>query len=182
MKNYARYSSDYSHRFLFEKNKNKFPNRGKHMEDGFPCKKCGFFVITNPCVSGVQNRNHCPCCLWSRHMDLLKAGDRLSACKDLMKPIGLTMKKYDRKYGVGLGELMLVHQCSACNTISINRIASDDIPQIILEVLKTSTGLSDSLRGSLRLSGIKLLSCSDAGIVQAGLFGFGHMEMEAQMV
>lgn len=177
MKNHPHYSLEYSRRFLFGEKRKDYPNHGKHLDDGFTCKKCGFFVNANPYVSGVQNRNHCPCCLWSRHMDLLKAGDRLSACKALMKPIGLTVKRNGKKYGPERGELMLVHQCTGCATISINRIAADDIPQILLEVLNKSPDSVDFPKAAKRTYEIRLLSISDANLVQVMLFGRG-MEQE----
>ena len=51
------------------------------MEKGFRCEHCGAYVYTLPMIAGVNNRNHCPFCLWSRHVDYLKPGDRMSACK-----------------------------------------------------------------------------------------------------
>jgi hypothetical protein len=180
MKNHSYYPSVYSNRFQFGKKRNEFPGHGKYLEDGFTCNKCGFFVTANSDVSGVKNRNHCPCCLWSRHLDLFKAGDRLSACKALMKPIGLTAKRNGKKYGTGCGELMVVHQCICCGTISINRIAADDIPQTLLEVLDTSPDLVDSLKTAKKLDGIRLLSSSEANFVQVRLFGRGIEQEEAQ--
>ncbi len=171
MKNSSVYSEDNSHRFHSQNKWNGYPYHGRRHEDGFPCKKCGFFVTANPGVSGVQNRNHCPCCLWSRHMDLFKPGDRLSACKALMRPIGLTVKRNGKKYGNGIGELMLVHECNFCNAVSINRVAADDIPQILLVVLETTPQLVDSLQITLKMSGINLLSPCDSGLVQTILFG-----------
>jgi hypothetical protein len=47
----------------------------------------------------VRNRNHCPYCLWSRCLDLFRAGDRLSACKAPMQPVGLALKHTRKKYG-----------------------------------------------------------------------------------
>src|SRR5512137_2268473 len=67
--------------------------------EGFKCVFCHVFVSAEPALSGVQNRNHCPYCLWSRHLDLLRPGDRLAACKEKMKPVGLTFKKTAKKYG-----------------------------------------------------------------------------------
>jgi hypothetical protein len=105
----------------------------------FTCGNCGSFVTSMHMLSGVNNRNHCPYCLWSRHLDLYSAGDRLSACKAKMKPIGLTMKKGRNKYASSpRGELMLVHACTGCNSVSINRIAADDDPDTILDVFRTS--------------------------------------------
>jgi hypothetical protein len=67
-------------------------------ENGFRCEHCGAYVYTLPTIAGVNNRNHCPFCLWSRHLDYLKPGDRMSACKAKMQPIGLTVKRGRDKY------------------------------------------------------------------------------------
>ena len=64
----------------------------------FRCAHCHVIVSSAHLLSGVQNRNHCPYCLWSCHLDLFAAGDRLSACKTPMRPIGLTMKRGRNKY------------------------------------------------------------------------------------
>src|SRR5512139_2755149 len=102
------------------------PARERSFGD-FRCLACGYLVSAQPVVSGVHNRNHCPYCLWSRHLDLYEAGDRLAACKAGMRPVGLTLKRSRDKYGgQAAGELMLVHQCSECGKLSINRIAADD--------------------------------------------------------
>ena len=130
----------------------------------FICKQCGSFVSAAVLLAGVQNRNHCPYCLWSRHLDLYSAGDRLSACKAKMKPIGLTMKKSRNKYqSSGLGELMLVHLCIDCNVVSINCIAADDDPQTMLAVFQSSMGLKPPHE--------EIVLLQDAAIVQTQLFG-----------
>ncbi len=49
----------------------------KHPEQAFKCASCGAMVSTARESSGVNNRNHCPLCLCSRHVDEFKAGDRL---------------------------------------------------------------------------------------------------------
>ena len=94
--------------------------------EGFFCKHCNGYVSSAAFLSGVQNRNHCPYCLWSRHLDLYSAGDRLSACKSSMRPIGLTSKATNKKYGPGRGELMLIHLCTDCKLdfihLHINKI------------------------------------------------------------
>ena len=91
----------------------------------FRCIHCGAHVVTSPLYAGVLNRNHCPYCLWSRHLDLFAAGDRLCACKAPMRPLGLTLKQSRKKYvREDGGELMLIHACIECNNLSINRIAA----------------------------------------------------------
>ncbi|NMB88668.1 MAG: RNHCP domain-containing protein [Chloroflexi bacterium] len=105
------------------------------MAGSFQCLHCGAWVALDPVFSGVQNRNHCPYCLWSRHLDLDTPGDRLSACKAPMQPVGLALKPSRQKYGPARGgELMLVHRCSQCDKLVFNRIAADDDVEGLLEV------------------------------------------------
>ena len=142
-------------------------------DDGFLCKHCNVYVSSASFLSGVENRNHCPYCLWSRHMDLYAAGDRLSACKSPMKPIGLTTKATNKKYSPGRGELMLIHLCTECETLSINRIAADDIPQTVFAVFEGSFRLGALMRSRLETDGIAALTSMDSDTVHAQLFGHG---------
>jgi hypothetical protein len=139
----------------------------------FRCAHCGASVSCAHLLSGVNNRNHCPYCLWSFHLDLFAAGDRLSACKAPMKPIGLTMKKGRNKYRAGRGELMLVHECTECKTLSINRIAADDDSETVLAVFEASFGLGWQVQVACQQNGILLLKAEDATIVRTQLYG--HM-------
>lgn len=135
----------------------------------FTCKHCGRYVSARTAVSGVVNRNHCPYCLHSRHVDLFKPGDRLCACKGVMAPIGLTVKRSRDKYARGLnGELMLVHRCTACGTLSINRIAADDDTLKILESLERAL---ENLAQDCLVQGINLLIEQDFPVVEQQLFG-----------
>ncbi len=142
-----------------------------HNKD-FTCAHCGYFIPTSPIRSGVNNRNHCPYCLWSRHLDLFEAGDRLSACKAPMQPVGLTQKRSHKKYpGPGGGELMLVHLCTACGRISINRIAADDDPENILAVFHGSTASASRISHTLSRQGITLLTRVQFTLVTRQLYG-----------
>jgi len=138
----------------------------------FNCLHCGQLVLANSRISGVQNRNHCPYCLYSRHVDLHAAGDRLSACMGPMKPLGLTLKKTNKKYArPGQGELMLIHQCESCGKFSINRIAADDDTQTIWELFLRSEALDDAARQGLQHDAIDLLQAADAELVKTQLYG-----------
>jgi len=146
----------------------------RHMDTNrdFKCLHCRNFVFAGQLLAGVNNRNHCPYCLWSRHMDLFEAGDRLSACKAPMEPVGLTMKRNHNKYRSDSGnELMLVHQCMDCEQISINRIAADDDTQRIMTVFYASIILSANLRGLFQNQGINLLGCESIEVMNKQLFG-----------
>jgi hypothetical protein len=149
-------------------------------ERGGYSKYCGDFnclVCHNPVsglslVSGVRHRNHCPYCLWSRCLDLYTPGDRLSACKAPMRPVGLVLKRVNKKYGSpNSGELMLVHSCCQCGRVSLNRLAADDDPQTLLETFHASLRLDASLRSVLAENGINTLSMSAFHILRARLYG-----------
>jgi hypothetical protein len=139
------------------------PNR---QAESFQCAHCRGHVATLPWLSGVQNRNHCPYCLWSKHLDHRQAGDRLSACKAPMRPVGVALKRGRNKYGEASGELMLAHLCTGCGKLSLNRIAADDDPQAILAVYEASC------RAKLALpDGISLLGDAQSSLVRMRLFG-----------
>jgi hypothetical protein len=81
----------------------------------FECKKCGKKVSLK--APGTKNRNHCPFCLYSLHVDI-NVGDRKSDCGGLMKPIG--------KFFRPNNEEVIIHECEKCGSTSNNRVAGDD--------------------------------------------------------
>jgi hypothetical protein len=141
-------------------------------EYGFHCLQCGVFITADPAVSGVRNRNHCPYCLRSRHLDLFEAGDRLAACKAPMEPVALTFKRSCNKYARrDSGELMLVHQCQGCGKISINRIAADDVAETLMEVYENSLGLGLDQCSRIERDGVRILQAGEYGFVTRQLYG-----------
>lgn len=86
----------------------------KHHED-FTCEHCGAEVKAT--TSGCT-RNHCPICLYSKHVDDTNPGDRASDCGGLMKPMDVVN---DKKKGE-----MLIQVCQECGHVMRNRIADDD--------------------------------------------------------
>lgn len=148
------------------------PGRNSNTFGDFVCLSCGTFVSAGEALSGVRNRNHCPYCLSSRHLDQFEAGDRLSACKAPMQPVGLTLKRSAKKYtGRSQGELMLVHLCEGCGKVSINRIAADDNADLILSVLEKSARLDAETRALLAENGVTLLHPDQITLVRQCLFG-----------
>lgn len=86
----------------------------------FCCENCHAEVLP---VTNGSYRNHCPYCLYSKHLDLMP-GDRKSKCKGLMEPIGID---YSSKKGY-----QLIHQCMICrkiqkNKVAINTVQEDDL-------------------------------------------------------
>ena len=146
--------------------------RRQSSEEIFICRQCKAAVYTQPMLSGVKNRNHCPFCLWSRHVDHAQPGDRMSACKAIMQPIGLTVKRGRNKYGEEkYGELMLIHRCSECGKLSINRIAADDQAERLMDIFWISFGIDEPTQRQLEVSGIRLLQGEDVKLVVTQLHG-----------
>ena len=91
-----------------------------------------------------------------------------------MEPIGLTTKRGRNKYANERdGELMLIHRCSGCGAIVINRIAADDRDDLLLDIFELSCRPSAALQAELIAQGITLLLNKDRGLVQQRLFGDG---------
>jgi DNA-directed RNA polymerase subunit RPC12/RpoP len=146
--------------------------RNQIINDDFRCMHCRHIVSANPILSGVQNRNHCPYCLWSRHLDLNRAGDRMSACKAQMRPVGLTLKRAAKRYGPSsAGELMLIHECIECGKVSINRIAADDFAENLFEIFANPSRLDPFMKMQLERGEIRALQPADREAVSARLFG-----------
>jgi hypothetical protein len=139
----------------------------------FKCLHCGRPVSAMPALSGVNNRNHCPYCLWSKHVDLREAGDRLAVCKGPMPPIGLTVKRSGKKYATAAGELMLVHRCAHCGALSLNRMAADDFVAGAWEVFEAAPALEAEVTEEADAAGIELLGAQAEAVVRAQLFGRG---------
>lgn len=157
----------YIHSSRFDVKKNKKQEwRKEHKAGGFRCSHCKQFVIIDD-IMGTANRNHCNLCLWSKHVDDRK-GDRRARCHGGMEPIGLTFKHSG--YG-RIGELMLIHRCSICQRISINRIARDDVEGVIISVFNKSIMLPPDIKCHVKNSGIDLLDSTDRIELHRQLFG-----------
>ena len=85
----------------------------RHQED-FTCELCHFYI------QGNGYTNHCPGCLYSKHVDL-NPGDRSSKCQGMMKPIskGLDKKGY-----------YIIHQCLSCHQLKRIKFLDADNKQI----------------------------------------------------
>ena len=66
---------------------------------------------------------------------------------------------------------MLIHECTECGSLSINRIAADDDSESILEVFNASLQNSDQLRTRSEADGILMLNAEDGELVRRQLFG-----------
>ncbi len=84
-------------------------------DESFVCENCSKEVSKHPSGSA---RNHCPFCLYSKHLDENTPGDRVSNCHWLMVPIWI-----DKKKNKGW---MLEHKCNKCGKKILNKVAEDD--------------------------------------------------------
>ncbi len=87
--------------------------------ENFVCENCG------QKVSGNGYTNHCPNCLFSKHVDEKIPGDRKSECRGLMEPISVEQKH---------GEYILIHKCLTCGKIMKNKTAENDNFEKILQL------------------------------------------------
>ena len=144
----------------------------EHRQNGFSCIHCHGWVPINEFM-GTNNRNHCTTCLWSKHVDQERAGDRKSTCRAGMKPIGLTIKQAGiDKYGKPRqGELMIIHQCTNEGKISINRIAADDNTEMIMKVFEESLSMQTDLRNKLEKDNVSGLGEANRQQIRIQLFG-----------
>lgn len=154
-------------------------NRIEQKRGGFKCVHCGGWVTISE-LMGTHHRNHCPFCLWSKHVDLEKPGDRKASCGAGMEPVGLTFKRegYDKYGRLRQGELMVIHHCTNedCGKISINRIAGDDSPEAILRVFERSLTIDDALRKKIAEADITLLTEKDEEEIRTQLFGKSNLK------
>src|SRR3989344_1996075 len=93
--------------------KHKMQERHRFIKinEGFTCENCGRDVNA---LSTGSCRNHCPHCLYSKHVDGELPGDRSSSCSGLMEPIEL---------GKNGREFVLTHRCTKCGQIRRNKTA-----------------------------------------------------------
>jgi RNHCP domain len=98
--------------------------RSRHRAPGsFRCRNCGLDIDVS--APGTGHRNHCPNCLWSRHVDE-RPGDRAAECGSSMEPIAISVR--------GDGEWVLIHRCTRCDALHANRSAGDDNPLVLVRV------------------------------------------------
>ena len=84
--------------------------RFKRTIEDFNCEHCGYFVV------GSGYTNHCPMCLWSKHVDFYP-GDRGASCGGLMEPTALEQER---------GEYTILHKCQKCDCEKRNKAVKED--------------------------------------------------------
>jgi hypothetical protein len=82
----------------------------KKTTEDFVCNHCGEEVVGNGFT------NHCPNCLWSKHVDI-NPGDRREGCGGMMKPVSCDKN----------GEnIFITHKCLDCRYKKKNKVTKED--------------------------------------------------------
>jgi ribosomal protein L37AE/L43A len=89
--------------------------------ENFTCENCG------KKVKGTGYTNHCPNCLFSRHVDI-NPGDRGEICGGLMEPVGLEMNK---------NEYIILHRCKKCGAERKNHADKNDSVEALINLSET---------------------------------------------
>jgi len=85
-------------------------------KEDFICEHCGAEVV------GSGYTNHCPKCLWSKHVDI-NPGDRAATCGGLMRPKSVETKE---------GGYVIVQECQKCGFVRKNKFQKEDDFDVLL--------------------------------------------------
>ena len=90
----------------------------KKTVENFVCQKCGVNVTGNGFT------NHCPKCLWGKHVDI-NPGDRKGECGGMMEPVRIEKK----------GKVSnVIHKCVKCGIEKPNKVSPNDEYDAVLKV------------------------------------------------
>ncbi|MDR3571792.1 MAG: RNHCP domain-containing protein [Candidatus Pacebacteria bacterium] len=96
-------------------------------KEDFTCEHCGARV------QGSGYTNHCPNCLWSKHVDI-DPGDRAATCGGMMEPIALEGSTPHYR---------IVHRCMRCGLVRRVNVSATDSVETLL-ALSTKGGIIDT--------------------------------------
>lgn len=88
--------------------------------ENFVCANCGASHIGNGYT------NHCPHCLWSRHVDV-SPGDRAETCRGMMRPAALIGSSPNYR---------IMHVCEGCGAERLNNVQSEDSSDALLDLAR----------------------------------------------
>lgn len=90
------------------------------IDEAFICENCK----QNVEKLNYSARDHCPYCLYSKHVDI-NPGDRANTCRGLLIPIDIERFKDTYK---------IVYKCKKCGVVHKNVIANDDDMDLIIKL------------------------------------------------
>jgi len=105
----------------------------KNVIENFKCEICGEIVIGN------GTTDHCPNCLWGKHVDEEIPGDRTSKCGGLMRPVAAEYKN---------NAFRIFYKCESCNHNFWVKALEDgrgkkDNKEVILELIKNPYSVAE---------------------------------------
>ena len=87
------------------------------VKQDFECENCGEKVV------GDGYTDHCPKCLWAKHVDRVIPGDRDSDCRGMMEPIKTQYEK---------GIYKIFYKCTKCrHEFGVREAKNDDRERLI---------------------------------------------------
>lgn len=90
--------------------------------EDFSCEHC------DTAVRGDGFTNHCPRCLWSKHVDV-DPGDRAHSCRGLMRPIRLEGAS---------PSYTIIHRCEGCGSERRVRAGKEDDPESLIALARSN--------------------------------------------
>lgn len=105
----------------------------KKVVENFICEVCGEKVVGN------GTTDHCPNCLWGKHVDEAVPGDRASHCRGLMKPVAAEYRS---------DSFRIFYKCEKCNHEFWVKAAEDDRGkkdnrEVLLELIKNPYSVAE---------------------------------------
>jgi DNA-directed RNA polymerase subunit RPC12/RpoP len=91
------------------------------IDEPFICENCGKDVKP----LGYSSRDHCPYCLYSKHVDI-NPGDRLETCMGTLEPVSI---ENNSKKGI-----VIIYKCKKCSKTRKNIAAKDDNMNLIIKL------------------------------------------------
>jgi predicted RNA-binding Zn-ribbon protein involved in translation (DUF1610 family) len=89
-------------------------------KEDFICEHCGIEVI------GTGYTNHCPKCLWSKHVDV-DPGDRAATCGGMMEPVNVEIVGREQK---------ILYRCVKCGFERKNKVGERDDFDVVVKIAK----------------------------------------------
>lgn len=96
------------------------------IDEPFVCENCG----RNVEPLGYTCRDHCPYCLYSKHVDK-DPGDRAEECHGALRPVGLE-KNTKKGYTI-------IYQCEKCGATRKNKMANDDDFDLLMKIVERNS-------------------------------------------
>jgi len=90
-------------------------------KEDFVCEQCGEKVV------GDGYTDHCPRCLWGKHVDREIPGDRESDCGGSMEPMGALYEK---------GRYKIIYGCTKCKHEFRVRADEGDNRELLVSMVK----------------------------------------------